>query len=65
MPDVECILQGLDSLRVKLAVVSNKTRSGSVVLAATPKLKKVIRNGCRLYDIPNEEDIIIVNPQMK
>lgn len=61
-----CIKKGLDPMNVKLAVVGNTKRKGSVVLAATPPLKKLgIKTGSRLYEIPNRSDIYITNPQMR
>ncbi|MCO4327846.1 Y-family DNA polymerase [Staphylococcus agnetis] len=63
---VSCILNGLDPLTTKLAVVGDTKRQGSVVLASTPKLKEVgIRTGSRLYEIPNRSDIYITNPKMQ
>ncbi len=41
--------KGLDPLTTKLAVVADTKRQGSVVLAATPKLKELgIKTGSRL-----------------
>ncbi|WP_422851121.1 hypothetical protein [Bacillus thuringiensis] len=34
-------MKGLDSLKVKLAVVGDGNRNESIVLAATPELKKL------------------------
>lgn len=63
---VSCLLNGLDPMTTKLAVVGNTKRKGSVVLAATPPLKKLgIKTGSRLYEIPNRQDIYITNPKMK
>lgn len=63
---VSCILKGLDPLTTKLAVVGNTKRKGSVVLAATPELKKLgIKTGSRLYEIPSRSDIYIINPSMQ
>ncbi|MDG0820655.1 DNA repair protein [Staphylococcus equorum] len=63
---VSCIKKGLDPLTSKLAVVGNTKRQGSVVLAATPPLKKMgIKTGSRLFEIPNHSDIYITNPQMR
>ncbi|MGG2027945.1 DNA repair protein [Gottfriedia sp. S16(2024)] len=62
---VSCILMGLDPLKVKLAVVGDTNRDGSVVLAATPEMKKLgIKTGNRLFEIPKQNDIYIVNPSM-
>lgn len=63
---VSCILKGLDPETTKLAVVGDTKSIGSVVLAATPELKKLgIKTGARLFEIPNRRDIYIINPSMK
>ena len=63
---VSCILNGLDPLTTKLAVVGNTKRKGSVVLASTPELKKLgIKTGSRLFEIPSRNDIYIINPSMQ
>lgn len=63
---VSCIKKGLDPMKTKLAVVGNTQRQGSVVLAATPPLKKLgIKTGSRLFEIPHRSDIYITNPQMR
>ncbi|MEJ9227727.1 damage repair protein [Priestia aryabhattai] len=55
---VSSVIRGLNPLKTKLAVVVNIKRSGSVVLAATPLLKKEgIKTGSRLFDIPKRKDI--------
>lgn len=62
---VSCLLNGFDPMTTKLAVVGNTKRKGSVVLAATPPLKKLgIKTGSRLYEIPHRKDIYITNPKM-
>lgn len=61
-----CIEKGLNPLNTKLAVVADTKRQGSVVLAATPPLKKLgISTGSRLFEIPQHKDIYIMNPSMK
>ncbi|EIT87291.1 UV-damage repair protein UvrX [Fictibacillus macauensis ZFHKF-1] len=57
---------GLDPLTCHLAVVGNTERQGSVVLAASPALKKDygIKTGSRLFEIPKDERIHVVNAQM-
>lgn len=57
---------GLDPLTCYLAVVGDTERQGSVVLAASPKLKQEfgIATGSRLFEIPNDPRIHIVNAQM-
>ena len=63
---VSCIEKGLDPLTTKLAVVADTKRQGSVVLAATPKLKELgIKTGSRLFEIPQRNDIYIINPSMR
>lgn len=63
---ISCLLNGLNPLETKLAVVGNTKRQGSVVLAATPPLKAIgIKTGSRLYEIPQRSDIYITNPKMR
>jgi len=63
---VEAIERGLDPLKVCLAVVGDKSRSGSVVLAASPVLKQKydIKTGNRLFEISPASDILIVEARM-
>lgn len=60
------VLLGLDPLNCYLAVVGDTERKGSVVLAASPRLKQEfgIQTGTRLFEIPKDPRIIIVNPKM-
>lgn len=60
------VMLGLDPLECYLAVVGGKERQGSVVLAASPKLKKEfgIKTGSRLFEIPKDPRIHIVDPKM-
>ncbi len=63
---VSCLDKGLNPLTTKLAVVADTKRQGSVVLAATPPLKKLgVKTGTRLFEIPQRSDIFIINPSMK
>ena len=57
---------GLNPLTCHLAVVGDTERQGSVVLAASPRLKADfgIRTGNRLFEIPKNKNIIVVNAQM-
>lgn len=60
------VIDGLDPLECYLAVVGNQERQGSVVLAASPRLKKEfgIQTGSRMFEIPNDPRIQIVEPKM-
>lgn len=60
------VMLGLDPLECHLAVVGNKERTGSVVLAASPKLKQDfgIKTGSRLFEIPDDPRIVIAEPSM-
>jgi DNA polymerase V len=60
------VMLGLDPLTCYLAVVGDTERQGSIVLAASPKLKKdfSIKTGSRLFEIPNDPRIHIVNAKM-
>jgi len=52
-------MRGLDPLKVKLAVVGDVDRNGSIVLAAIPDLKKLgISTATRLYEIPRNPNIV-------
>ncbi|WP_334314213.1 Y-family DNA polymerase [Aneurinibacillus sp. Ricciae_BoGa-3] len=59
----EAVKRGLDPLSAKLVVVGDVNRPGSVVLAASPIMKRDygIKTGSRRYEIPNDKDIIVVN----
>ncbi|MDA2236798.1 hypothetical protein PDM89_27845 [Bacillus cereus] len=50
-----CVMRGLDPLKVKLAVVGDVNRKGSIVLAATPELKKLgVSTATRLTQLMSE-----------
>ncbi len=57
---------GLDPLTCYLVVVSDTEREGSVILAASPKMKQEfgIRTGNRLFEVPKDPRIRIVNARM-
>lgn len=59
-------LHNLDVQKVPIAVVGNLERKGSVVLAASPPMKKRFRvkTGTRMYEIPKHPDIKLFNPKM-
>lgn len=53
--------RGLDPLKTMLAVVGDPNRSGSIVLAASPALKKKyqVSNVSRYFELPNDPNIIV------
>ena len=59
-------MMDLDPLTCYLAVVGNTEAPGSVILAASPALKRDfnIKTGSRMYEIPNGMGIHIVNPDL-
>lgn len=61
------VMEGLDPLECYLAVVGAKEREGSIVLAASPKLKKEfgVKTGSRKFEIPEDPRILIVEPKMQ
>ena len=66
----ECRYRNLPPLTTKLAVVSDLTRTGSVILAASPALKQLgIKTASRLYQIEQlpyreRKQIVLVEPRM-
>ncbi len=60
------VMMGLDPLECHLAVVGDQERQGSIVLAASPRLKKDfgIKTGARLFEIPKDPRIILAEPKM-
>ncbi|WP_338789254.1 DNA polymerase thumb domain-containing protein [Metabacillus sp. FJAT-53654] len=60
------VLLGLDPLTCYLVVVGDTERQGSIVLAASPQMKKEfgIKTGARLFEVPKDPRIKIVNPKM-
>lgn len=60
------VMEGLDPLTCYLAVIGDKEREGSIVLAASPKLKKEfgIKTGSRKFEIPSDPKIKVVEPKM-
>lgn len=63
---ITAVTKGLDPLTCHLVVVGNTEQKGSVVLAASPAMKKDfrIKTGSRLFEIPDDSRIIVSNPQM-
>jgi len=63
---VEAVKLGLDPMKVMLAVVGDTSRPGSIVLAASPALKKKhgISNVSRFFELPKDPAIHIVEANM-
>ncbi|MEN2766667.1 DNA polymerase IV [Ornithinibacillus xuwenensis] len=63
---VEAVKLGHDPMKTMLAVVGDPSRSGSIVLAASPALKQKygISNVSRFFELPNDPDIHIVPAHM-
>src|SRR5699024_12579516 len=63
---IVAVILGLDPMKVMLAVVGDTSRSGSIVLAASPTLKKKhgISNVSRFYELPDDPDIYIEEANM-
>ncbi|TMN20740.1 Y-family DNA polymerase [Lentibacillus cibarius] len=63
---VEAVKRGLDPMTAQLAVVGDVNRPGSIVLAASPALKKKhgISNVSRFFELPNDPDIVIAPAHM-
>lgn len=61
------MLHNLDPMNVPIAVVGNFEQKGSVVLAASPPMKRRfgIKTGSRLFEIPKHPDIQLFEPKME
>ena len=59
-------IEGLDVMRDAVAVVGNLDQKGSIVLAASPPMKKRfnVKTGTRLYEIPKDPSIYLLEPKM-
>ena len=60
------VMEGLDVAETPIAIIGNKNRKGGVVLAASPPLKKKfgIKTGNRLFEIPDDPSIHLIEPKM-
>jgi DNA polymerase V len=60
------VMEGLDPLESYIAVVGDKERQGSIVLAASPRMKKEfgIKTGSRMFEIPKDPRIHLIEPKM-
>ncbi|MGF7033675.1 nucleotidyltransferase/DNA polymerase involved in DNA repair [Paenibacillus mucilaginosus] len=63
---VECVRRGLNPLETYMVVIGDASRSGSVVLAASPKMKAEygIKTGSRYYEVPRDPKIHIIEASM-
>ena len=59
--------RGLDVMTTPIAVIGNLEQKGSVVLAASPPMKKKfgVKTGTRLFEIPNDPSIHLIEPKME
>lgn len=60
------VVEGLDVMNTPIAIIGNKERKGGVVLAASPALKNNfgIQTGNRLFEIPDDPSIHLIEPKM-
>ena len=60
-------IEGLDVMDTPIAIIGNKERKGGIVLAASPALKKEfgVQTGMRLYEIPDDPSIRLIEPKMQ
>ncbi|PPA71329.1 DNA polymerase thumb domain-containing protein [Jeotgalibacillus proteolyticus] len=58
--------KGQDPLTSRIAIVGDENQKGSVILAASPRLKKEfgIRTGSRLHELPSDRRIQLLEPNM-
>ncbi|WP_058306876.1 DNA polymerase IV [Gracilibacillus massiliensis] len=63
---IECVKRGLNPMTTMLAVVGDKNRSGSIILAASPALKQRhgVKNVSRYFELPNDPAIHVVEAKM-
>lgn len=63
---VEAVRRRIHPLDAYMIVIANRERPGSVVLAASPRVKKEfgIKTGSRNFEIPNDPRLMIVEPSM-
>ncbi|HEX5564882.1 MAG TPA: UV damage repair protein UvrX, partial [Sporosarcina sp.] len=60
-------IEGIDVMDTPIAIIGNKERKGGIVLAASPALKKEfgVQTGMRLYEIPDDPSIRLIEPKMQ
>lgn len=61
------VAEGIDVMTTPIAIIGNQDRKGSVVLAASPLMKEKygIKTGNRLFEIPDDPAIRLIEPQME
>lgn len=63
---VECVERNLDPFNTNLVVADPSRGKGAICLAISPKMKELgIKNRCRIYEIPQQIEYLIVKPRMK
>ncbi len=58
---------GLDVMEEAITIIGNLEQKGSVVLAASPRMKKEfgVKTGTRLFEIPDHPKIRLIEPKMQ
>ncbi|MEI4768080.1 UV damage repair protein UvrX [Psychrobacillus sp. FJAT-51614] len=58
---------GLDVMNTPIAVIGNMEHKGSIVLAASPMMKKKfgVKTGTRLFEVPDHPSIHLIEPKME
>ena len=58
---------GLDVMEEAIAIIGNLEQKDSVVLAASPRMKKEfgVKTGTRLFEIPNHPAIRLIETKMQ
>lgn len=58
---------GLDVMEEAIAIIGNLEQKGSVLLAASPRMKKEfgVKTGTRLFEIPNHTEIRLIELKMQ
>ena len=61
------LIHNLDVMKEPIAIIGNFKQKGSVVLAASPPMKRKygIKTGSRLFEIPQAPDIHLFEPKME
>ena len=61
------LLHNLDVMKESIAIIANHQQRGSVVLAASPPMKRKygIKTGSRRFEIPQAPDIYLFEPKME